>query len=306
MLAQRIINLLFKSLCAIAALGMAILFAGLLAVLIFESWPAFRKFGLLDFILSSDWNYAREVYGALRPLLGTILTALMAMIIAMPVAMGTAIFLTELCPYALRSPIGVAIELLAAIPSIIYGLWGLFVLAPLMEDYVQPLAAQSFGRLPVIGFFFQTPYPGGLNIATASLVLSIMIMPFMASLAKEALLRIPAMLKESAYGLGATRWENISQIAIPFARKALMGGAIMSLGRALGETMAVSYAIGNSHGALESIFSPYLTITSVLAGEFNEADGLLLSSLFALSAILIISNLIIVSLSRRFFDKGAL
>jgi phosphate transport system permease protein len=210
-----------------------------------------------------------------------------------------AIFLTELCPDKLRTTIGTALELLAAIPSIIYGMWGLFILAPFLESYFQPLIGHSLGRLPLIGSFFQAKLAGGVNLFTASMILSVMIIPFISSIAREAMAQVPPMLKESSYGLGATRWETLIHVVIPYTKMALAGGIILAMGRALGETMAVAYVIGNRHAALDSIFSPYTTITSVMANEFNEASGLQLSALFSLALILFLANFLALSVAKR-------
>ena len=294
----KIINNTFKVLTAIAAVSVIVLIGGMLVTLLYESVPAIRNFGLFKFIFSAQWNYADELYGAFRPLAGTVISTALALITAIPIALGTAIFLTELCPHKLRGTIGTAIELLAAIPSIIYGMWGLFVLAPFLEAHFQPLVGATLGELPLIGPFFQTKYAGGVNIFTASMVLSVMIIPFITSIARDAFKQVPAILKESAYGLGATHWEAIVQVIIPFTKSALAGGIIIAMGRALGETMAVAYVIGNRHAALDSIFSPYTTITSVMANEFNEASGLQMSSLFTLALVLLVANFLVLSLAK--------
>jgi phosphate transport system permease protein len=189
--------------------------------------------------------------------------------------------------------------LLAAIPSIIYGMWGLFILAPFLETYFQPLAAGSLGQLPLIGSFFQAKLAGGVNLFTASMILAVMIIPFISSIAREAMSQVPPMLKESSYGLGATRWETIWWVTMPYTKHALAGGIILAMGRALGETMAVAYVIGNRHAALDSIFSPYTTITSVMANEFNEASGLQLSALFSLAFFLFVANFITLTVAKR-------
>ncbi|MDR2301803.1 MAG: phosphate ABC transporter permease subunit PstC [Deltaproteobacteria bacterium] len=292
-------NRIFKGLTAIASASVLVIVLAMLVTLIVQSLPALRHFGLVNFLTTADWNYALNNFGALRPLFGTFLSTILALIVAVPVAMGMAIFLTELCPNKLRGTIGTALELLAAIPSIIYGMWGLFILAPFLEIYFQPLVGQSLGRLPIIGSFFQAKLAGGVNIFTASMILSVMIIPFISSIAREAMAQVPPMLKESSYGLGATRWETLRHVVIPYTKMALAGGIILAMGRALGETMAVTYVIGNRHAALDSIFSPYTTITSVMANEFNEADGLKLSSLFALALILFLANFLTLSIAKR-------
>ncbi|MDR1084838.1 MAG: phosphate ABC transporter permease subunit PstC [Deltaproteobacteria bacterium] len=295
---KKLPNSIFYFLTFLSAVGLVVLTVGLVVTLAVESRPAFQRFGFFRFLLSTDWNYTDQIYGALRPLTGTVLATLGAAVLAVPVALGISVFLTELCPHKLKSPIAVAIELLAAIPSIIYGLWGLFVLAPFVETYIQPFFSGTLGGLPWAGGFFQVRLAGGLNLLTASMVLAVMILPFVASLAREGFDQVPEVLKESAYGLGATRWETILAVVWPTAQKAVVGGIIMATGRALGETMAVAYVIGNRHGALDSIFSPYVTITSVIANEFNEAGPIQMSALFALTLALFLANLLVLSLAR--------
>ena len=263
-----------------------------------ESSPAFRHFGFFKFLVTADWNYGRELFGALRPLTGTIVSALIALAAAVPIALGTAVFLTELCPRRLRGGLGVALELLAAIPSIIYGMWGLFVFGPFLEAWFQPLIGASLGRLPLVGDFFQTRYAGGVNLFTAALVLAVMIMPFITSITRDAFQQVPDILKESSYGLGSTKWETVSEVVLPYCRTPIAGGVIIAMGRALGETMAVAYLVGNRHGPLDSIFSPYNTITSVMANEFNEAAGLQMSALFALALVLFLANFLALSLAK--------
>jgi phosphate transport system permease protein len=292
-------NLTFKIFSAAAAVSVLLVVAGMLVTLIVESFPAFRHFGFFTFLSTADWNYSKEIYGALRPLSGTIISSLLALIVAIPVSVGTAIFLTELCPTKLKRPIGTAVELLAAIPSIIYGMWGLLVFAPFLEKYVEPIANATLGTLPVIGSFFQTHGQGGVGLFTASMVLSVMIVPFIASITRDAFEQTPFMIKESSYGVGATRWETLIHVVIPYCGSAMAGGIIIAMGRALGETMAVAYVIGNRHAALDSIFSPYTTITSVMANEFNEAAGLQMSSLFALALILFLANFLAISIANK-------
>jgi phosphate transport system permease protein len=228
----------------------------------------------------------------------------MALIVAVPVAIGIAIFITELCPYVLRQPVGTAIELLAAIPSIIYGMWGLFVFAPLLERTVQPALAAVFGRIPLVGSYFHITHDGGVNIFTTSMVLAIMVIPFIASITRDTFMQVPPILKESAYSIGATKWEVVKDVIMPYAKAGTTGGIIIATGRALGETMAVAYVIGNRHGELSSIFAPFTTITSVLANEFNEASGLHMSSLFFLALILFVANLFIMSLTKYMLRRS--
>jgi phosphate transport system permease protein len=297
-------NLIFKILSAAAAASVLLVVAGILVTLVAESWQAFRHFGFFKFLGTSEWNNHKEIYGALRPLSGTVISSLLALVVAVPVAVGTAIFLTELCPPKLRGPIGTAVELLAAIPSIIYGMWGLLVFAPFLERRVEPLASGSLGKLPVIGSFFQTHGQGGVGLFTASMVLAVMIIPFIASITRDAFGQVPPMLKESSYGVGATKWETLIRVVMPYSKSAMAGGIIIAMGRALGETMAVTYVIGNRHAPLDSIFSPYATITSVMANDFNEASGLQMSSLFALALILFLANFLAISLANRFLASS--
>jgi phosphate transport system permease protein len=304
MIAARLQNKAFQALCLVAALTVPLVVVGMVATLIAESLPAAERFGVLRFLGSAAWDYATDVYGARRPLTGTLLTTLLAMAAALPAALGTAIFLTELCPEKLRTPIGTALELLSAIPSIIYGMWGLLVMAPFLESAVQPKAAATLGRLPLIGSFFLTPEAGGVNLFTASMVLAVMILPLITSIARESFSQVSPMLKESSYGLGATRWETVRLVVMPAAKMAVVGGATIAMGRALGETMAVAYVIGNSHLALDSIFSPYATITSVMANEFNEAAGIKLSVLFYLALVLFVANMAVLFISKRLLGSA--
>jgi phosphate transport system permease protein len=292
-------NEIFKVFTAISSASILLVVIAMLVTLFVQSRPALKHFGFFNFLTSSNWNYSRELYGALRPLFGTFLSTVLALVVAVPVAIGTAIFLTELCPSKIRGTISTALELLAAIPSIIYGMWGLFILAPFLEKYFQPLAAGSLGQLPIIGSFFQAKLAGGVNLFTASMILAVMVIPFICSIAREAMSQVPPMLKESSYGLGATRWETIWWVTMPYTKLALAGGVILAMGRALGETMAVAYVIGNRHAALDSIFSPYTTITSVMANEFNEAAGLQLSALFSLALFLFVANFLTLTLAKR-------
>ena len=292
------LNRLFKVVTFAASISLVMIIAGMFVTLWSESLPSFRHFGFVKFIVTADWNYANEIYGALRPLIGTIVSTLIALAAAVPISLGTAIFLTELCPHKLRGGIGLAIELLAAIPSIIYGMWGLFVFAPFLETWFQPLVGASLGRLPLWGFFFQTKYAGGTNLFTAALILAVMIMPFITSITRDAFLQVPAILKESSYGLGSTKWETVWEVVMPYCKTTIAGGVIIAMGRALGETMAVAYVVGNRHGTLDSIFSPYNTITSVMANEFNEAAGLQMSSIFALALVLFLANFLVLALAK--------
>ncbi|HEY7687119.1 MAG TPA: phosphate ABC transporter permease subunit PstC, partial [Dongiaceae bacterium] len=239
-----------------------------------------------------------EKFGAAAPIYGTLVTSAIAMALAVPVGIGIAIFLTELCPPRLRRPVGIAIELLAGIPSIIYGIWGLFVLAPFLQQYVQPAIIASFGSVPGLSSLFAGP-PYGIGILTAALILAIMVLPFIAAVTRDVFETVPPMLKEAAYGLGCTRWEVLRRIVIPYTRVGIVGGSMLALGRALGETMAVTFVIGNAHRISASILAPGTTISATIANEFTEAVGdLYTSSLIALGLILFIITFFVLATAR--------
>ena len=251
----------------------------------------------LDFFLSSDWNPVEDKYGALVPIYGTIVTAVIAMMIAVPVSFGIAFFLTEVAPRWLRTPIGTAIELLAGIPSIIYGMWGFFVLMPVMREHLIPWMDAHLGPLPVIGPLFQGP-PIGAGMLTSGLVLSIMVIPFISSTMREVFLTVPARLKESAYALGATKWEVSWDIVLPYTRSAVIGGVFLGLGRALGETMAVAFVIGNSVSFTASLLEPSTTIAALIANDFGEATETYRAALLLLGFVLFIVTFIVLALAR--------
>ena len=251
----------------------------------------------LDFFLSSDWNPVEDKYGALVPIYGTIVTAVIAMLIAVPVSFGIAFFLTEVAPRWLRGPVGTAIELLAGIPSIIYGMWGLFVLVPVMTEYVTPLLNDNLGEWPIIGPLFQGP-PLGIGMLTAGFVLAIMVIPFISSVMREVFLTVPTRLKESAYALGATRWEVSWDIVLPYTRSAVIGGIFLGLGRALGETMAVAFVIGNSVRLTASLLEPGTTIAALIANDFGEATETYRSALLLLGFVLFIVTFIVLAIAR--------
>lgn len=258
---------------------------GIVLSLIVGAAPAFRAFGF-GFVTAEVWNPVTENFGALAPIYGTLATSAIAMLIGVPMSLGIAIFLTELCPVWLKRPLGTAIELLAGIPSIIYGIWGLFVFAPFLQSYVQPFLIATVGELPVVGALFQGP-PFGIGLLTAGLILSIMVLPFITSIARDVFETVPPMLKESAYGLGATTWEVVRGVVIPYTRVGLLGGVMLGLGRALGETMAVTFVIGNAHRISASLLQPGTTISAAIANEFTEAvTELYTSALIALGLIL--------------------
>src|SRR5260370_29142722 len=282
---QRFRERIFRGATLTAALLVLTLLGGVAVSLIKGSWPAFAHFKFA-FLTRQIWNPVTDQYGALAPVYGTLVTSLLAMVIAIPISFGIAIFLTELAPSWLRRPVGVAIELLAAVPSIIFGIWGLFVLAPILQRHVQPWLIQWLGPLPVIGKLFQGP-PFGIGVLTASLVLAIMVLPFISAAMRDVFDTVPDVLKESGYGLGATTWEVIWQVVVPYARTGIIGGIMLGLGRALGETMAVTFVLGNPHRISSSLLAPAATISSSLANEFTQAvadpDS---SSLVALGALL--------------------
>lgn len=287
----------FRGLTLSAAVTVLVLLSGVFVTLIVGSVPAFRAFGF-EFLTTQVWNPVTEQFGALAPIYGTLVTSAIALIIAVPIGIGIAIFLTELCPVVLRRPIGIAIELLAGIPSIIYGIWGLFVFAPFLQAHVQPALISAFSGIPVLNSLFAGP-PYGIGVLTAALILAIMILPFITAVTRDVFETTPAMLKESAYGLGCTTWEVIYKVVLPFTRVGVIGGVMLGLGRALGETMAVTFVIGNAHRISASILAPGTTISASIANEFTEAVGdLYTSSLIALGLILFIITFFVLAAAR--------
>ncbi|HLG86567.1 MAG TPA: phosphate ABC transporter permease subunit PstC [Alphaproteobacteria bacterium] len=292
----RLGNALFGGSAWSFAILVLILLAGVMISLIIAALPAFRTFGI-PFIWTSTWNPVKDVYGALSPLYGTLVSSAVAMVIGVPVSLGIAIFLTELCPTYLRRPISTAIELLAAVPSIIFGMWGLFVLAPLMQKYVEPALIATLGKIPLIGILFQGP-PYGIGLFTAGVILSAMVLPYMVSIMRDVFETVPPQLRESAYGLGATTWEVIKTVIVPYSRVGVVGAFMLSLGRALGETMAVTFVVGNSYHIKASLLAPGSTIASSLANEFAEADGLQLASLLAEGFLLFVLTFSVIGAAR--------
>jgi phosphate transport system permease protein len=292
-----IIAKVFEGLCFAAATALLIALGGLLTSLLIGGWPAISKFGF-GFLTTSTWNPVTDVYGAAGPVVGTLVTSALALLFALPIAGGVAFFLTELCPAPLRRPIGTAVELLAGIPSIVYGMWGLFVFAPMFSKYVQlPLmmAAKPGSLLEKL----TTGIPNGSGILPASIILAIMILPFMAATLRELLLTVPAEVRESAYGLGATTAEVVMSVTLPYVRTGAIGAVMLGLGRALGETMAVTFIIGNSHGFPTSLFDSGSTIASTIANEFTEATSPMHSaSLIALGLVLFVITFIVLGLAR--------
>ena len=281
-------------LCAIAVL---IVLSAIFVSLMIGAALAFSTFGF-SFFYTQAWNPVTNKFGALSPIVGTLLTSFIAMLIAIPVGLGSAIFLTELCPPLLRRPIGIAIELLAGIPSIIFGIWGLFIFAPFLEKYVQPPLISAFGDIPVLSTLFAGP-PYGIGVLTASLILAIMVLPFITAVSRDVFDTVPPMLKESAYALGCTTWEVLGSVVVPYTRIGLLGGVMLGLGRALGETMAVTFVIGNAHRLSGSLLAPGTTISATIANEFTEATGdLYTSALIALGLILFLITFIVLALAR--------
>ena len=275
----------FHSLALACALVILAMFVGILVALVVGAWPAIKAFGL-PFLWTESWNPVTEKFGALAPIYGTLMTSFIAMLISVPVGIGIAIFLTELCPRSLRRPIGVAVELLAGIPSIIYGIWGLFVLAPILQQSVMPGLIATFANVPGLSKLFAGP-PFGIGILTAGLILGIMTLPFISAITRDVFETVPPVLKEAAYGLGATTWEVQRNVVLPYARSGVVGGVMLALGRALGETMAVTFVIGNAHRIATSLLAPGTTISAAIANEFTEAIGdLYAPSLIELGLIL--------------------
>jgi phosphate transport system permease protein len=290
-------DVVFRSLTFLFALLVLLILGGVIVALIDGALPAFRTFGLW-FLVSEVWNPVTEKFGALAPIYGTLVTSAIAMLVGIPVAFGVALFITEICPLWLKRPLATMIELLAAIPSIIYGIWGLFVFAPFVQEYIEPAIIGTFGQIPGIGALFAGP-PLGIGILTAGFILAIMVLPFISSIMRDVFETVPPMLKESAYGLGATRTEVVLRVVLPFTRIGVIGGIMLGLGRALGETMAVTFVIGNAHSISASILQPGTTISASLANEFTEAFGdLYRSSLIALGLILFVITFIVLAIAK--------
>ena len=280
-----------------AAISVLVILGGVIISLIIGALPALREFGF-SFVTEQRWNPVTEKFGALAPIYGTVVTSLIAMLIAVPVGLMIAVFLTELCPKWLRRPIGIAIELLAGIPSIIYGIWGLFVFAPFLQDTLQPALITIFGNVPILSALFEGP-PYGIGMLTAGLVLAIMVLPFNTSISRDVFEAVPPVLKEAAYGIGCTTWEVVRYVVLPYARVGVIGGVMLGLGRALGETMAVTFVIGNAHKISTSLIAPGTTISATIANEFTEAVGdLYTSSLIALGLILFVITFIVLAVAR--------
>jgi len=287
----------FRALTMLSAALVLFLLAGVLIALCYGGWPALKTFKFA-FLTREVWNPVTQQFGALAALYGTVVTSLFAMLIAVPLAFGIAIFMTETCPVWLRGPIATCIELLAAVPSIVFGIWGLFVLAPVLQHSVQPWLIDAFGDLPLIGKLFRGP-PFGIGLMTAGVVLAVMVLPFITSVMREVFLATPRSLKEAAYGLGATQWEVIWDVVLPNSRAGVIGGIMLGLGRALGETMAVTFVVGNAHRISASLLAPGTTISASIANEFTEAVGdLYTSSLIALGLLLFVLTFAIIAAAR--------
>ncbi len=295
---------LFEKTTLVFALLVLLLLVAIIGSLIFGAMPALRAFGP-GFFVTNVWNPVTKQFGALAPIYGTLVTSAIALLIGIPVSFGIAIFLTEMCPPLLKRPLGTAVELLAAIPSIIYGMWGLFVFAPVFADYIQPALTHTFGRLWILGPIFQGA-PNGIGMLSAGVILSVMVIPFIASVMRDVFEIVPPVLKESAYGLGATTWEVVWNVVLPYTKVGVIGGIMLGLGRALGETMAVTFVIGNAYRISPSLFEPGNSIASALANEFNEAsDPLHLSSLISLGLVLFILTFIVLAFSRMLLAQLA-
>jgi phosphate transport system permease protein len=294
---------LFHYTTQIFAMVVLVALVGILVSLTLDAWPAFKEFGPA-FLWTDIWRVSDDQFGALAAIYGTVVTSVLALLIGVPISFGIALFLTETCPVWLRRPLGTAIELLAGIPSIVYGIWGLFIFAPFFAEYIQPPMQSVLGNVPIIGGWFSGP-PIGIGIFTASMVLSLMVIPFIASVMRDVFETVPHVLKESAYGVGCTTWEVVRNIVLPYTRVGVIGGIMLGLGRALGETMAVTFVIGNANRINPSLFSPGTSIASTLANEFGEAEpGLHIASLFALGLVLFIITFIVLGFSRWLISRS--
>jgi len=298
------VDLIFSSITGLASVTVIIFIIGIVYVLISESSLAIDKFGIIKFLSSTEWNPVKEDFGALTNIYGTVLTTFLSLLFAIPVALGIAIFVTEIAPSFLKGPIGVAIELLAAIPSIIYGMWGLFTLSPIMSNHIEPFLKKVTADIPLVNILFQGT-PMGIDILTASVILSIMIIPFTASISRDSFNLTPSVVKESAYAIGATQWEVVKNVVLPYSKLGVFGGVVLSLGRALGETMAVAFVLGNNHRITTSLLDAAATITVTLANEFAEADNdVYLSSLYYLALVLFVMSFITLAVAKFFLLKG--
>ncbi len=293
---QRFQDLLFHKVTLLFALTVLLALAGIIVSLVINAWPTLQRFGPA-FLWTVEWDIVNKNFGAAIAIFGTLASASIALVIAIPLSFGIALFLTETCPLWLRKPLGTAVELLAAVPSIIYGMFGLFIFAPLFAEYGQPALQSTLGQMPLVGPLFGGAM-NGIGILAAGLVLSIMILPFIASVMRDVFEIVPPVLRESAYGLGCTTWEVVRNIVLPYTKTGVVGGIMLGLGRALGETMAVTFVIGNSQRIGTSLFSPGSSIASTLANEFGEADDLHLSTLFALGLVLFLITFVVLACAK--------
>jgi phosphate transport system permease protein len=298
----RVTDNVFRGITRGSAIFVLVILSGVIASLVIGSLPALHAYGF-SFVYTEVWNPVTEQFGALAPIYGTLVTSIIAMVIAVPVGIMVAFFLTELCPKWLRRPIAIAIELLAGIPSIIYGIWGLFVFAPFLQKYVQPFLIDTFEHVPGLSSLFEGP-PYGIGILTAGLILAIMVLPFITAISRDVFDAVPPVLKEAAYGLGCTTWEVFRFVILPYTRVGVIGGVMLGLGRALGETMAVTFVIGNAHKISASILQPGTTISAAIANEFTEAvSDLYTSSLTALGLILFVITFIVLAMARYMLSR---
>ena len=294
---QRTLDRVFKFTTQFFALSVLLTLLGIIASLVFNAAPALSKFGF-GFFTTVEWDIINGEFGGLIAIYGTIITSVIALLIAVPLSFGIAVFLTEMCPMILRRPLGTAIEILAAVPSIIYGMFGLFIFAPIFAEYIQPALAATLGQIPGLGILFSGAF-NGIGILCAGLILAMMVLPFIASVMRDVFEIVPPVLKESAYGIGCTTWEVVKNVVLPYTKTGVIGGIMLGLGRALGETMAVTFVIGNAHKISASLFAPGNSIASTLANEFGEAEvGLHYSGLFALGLALFVITFIVLTLAK--------
>ena len=294
---QRVLDRVFKYSTQFFALSVLLTLLGIIASLIFNAAPALSKFGF-GFFTTVEWDIINGEFGGLIAIYGTVITSVIALLIAVPLSFGIAVFLTEMCPQVLKRPLGTAVEILAAVPSIIYGMFGLFIFAPLFAKYIQPALAGTFGQIPGLGILFSGAF-NGIGILCAGLILAMMVLPFIASVMRDVFEIVPPVLKESAYGIGCTTWEVVKNVVLPYTKTGVIGGIMLGLGRALGETMAVTFVIGNAHKISPSLFAPGNSIASTLANEFGEAEvGLHYSSLFALGLALFVITFVVLTLAK--------
>ena len=293
---QRIQDFFFHRITQSFSLLVLVALTGIIASLFINAWPALHKFGV-HFLWYVEWDIINEEFGAAIAIVGTLASASIAMLISVPLAFGIAVFLTETCPAWLRRPLGTSIELLAAVPSIIYGMFGLFVFAPLFADYLQVPLQKVLGGMPLVGFLFGGA-TNGMGILAAGIVLAFMVLPFIAAVMRDVFEVTPPILRESAYGLGCTTWEVVRKVVLPYTQKGVIGGIMLGLGHALGETMAVTFVIGNANRMPTSLFSPGTSIASTLANEFGEADAFHISALFALAFVLFVITFVVLAMAK--------